>query len=177
MRHTYIILLRAVNVAGKNIIKMAELKIQLEKIFPAVKTYIQSGNIIIQSLSEKKIIQDSVADLIKVNFGLDIEVFVLSISELHYILTQNPFPDSCPANKVFITLLKEVPKEENIAKLNLINLGEEKFTLKENVFYSYVSQGMANAKLSNLFVEKILKVRATGRNLNTMQKLCELINS
>jgi len=46
----YIIFLRAVNVSGKNLIKMAELKEKLSKAgYQDVQTYIQSGNILLKS--------------------------------------------------------------------------------------------------------------------------------
>jgi len=47
---TYVVLLRGVNVGGKNILPMKELKVHLERDgFENVKTYIQSGNLILQS--------------------------------------------------------------------------------------------------------------------------------
>jgi uncharacterized protein (DUF1697 family) len=46
----YLALLRGINVGGKNIIKMAELKLCFEKMgFSDVATYIQSGNVIFKS--------------------------------------------------------------------------------------------------------------------------------
>lgn len=46
----YISLLRAVNVSGKNIIKMSLLKELYERIgFNSVMTYIQSGNVVFQT--------------------------------------------------------------------------------------------------------------------------------
>jgi uncharacterized protein (DUF1697 family) len=46
----YIALLRGINVGGKNIIKMAELKKVFEKIgLCNVRTYIQSGNVLFKS--------------------------------------------------------------------------------------------------------------------------------
>jgi uncharacterized protein (DUF1697 family) len=44
---TYIAMLRGINVSGKNIIKMEELKSPLKSLrFENLKTYIQSGNIV-----------------------------------------------------------------------------------------------------------------------------------
>ena len=46
----YLALLRGINVGGKNIIKMADLKASFEKMgFSNVVTYIQSGNALFQS--------------------------------------------------------------------------------------------------------------------------------
>ena len=43
----YILFLRAVNVAGKNKLKMQDLKLALQSEFLDAQTYIQSGNILI----------------------------------------------------------------------------------------------------------------------------------
>jgi uncharacterized protein (DUF1697 family) len=54
MPHQYFLFLRALNVSGKNIIKMADLKsILTQNGFENVMTYIQSGNIIFISSSKK----------------------------------------------------------------------------------------------------------------------------
>jgi hypothetical protein len=53
--NTYIALLRGINVSGKNIIKMAELKTMFQKLeFEHVETYIQSGNVVFGSDIEGK---------------------------------------------------------------------------------------------------------------------------
>ena len=47
---TFVALLRGINVSGKNLIKMAELKESFERAeFTDVQTYVQSGNIIFKS--------------------------------------------------------------------------------------------------------------------------------
>ncbi|WP_149913007.1 DUF1697 domain-containing protein [Sphingobacterium cavernae] len=172
---TFIILLRAVNVAGKNSIKMAELKSHLEKAnFHYVKTYIQSGNIILQSdLSAPDIIL-KVQQIISQEFGLSVHVFVLNTDSLQHILHNNPFQNGEEGNRVFITLLDKKPDSSDLEKFARINISDEKYEIKDDVFYFYVPQGMANSKLSNPFIEQKLKVISTGRNLNTMLKLSEL---
>lgn len=172
---TFIILLRAVNVAGKNSIKMAELKSHLEKAnFHNVKTYIQSGNIILQSdLSAPDIIL-KVQQIISEQFGFSVHVFVLTTDSLQHILHNNPFQNGEEGNRRFITLLDKKPDSSDLDKLARIDISDEKYEIKDDVFYFYVPQGMANSKLSNPFIEQKLKVVSTGRNLNTMLKLSEL---
>lgn len=174
--NSFIVLLRAVNVSGKNIIKMTELKSHLDYAnFKNVKTYIQSGNIILKSELDKHKIQRTITDLIHREFDLDVYVFTLTAQELHNIIENNPFPNNPPPNKVYSTLLAHTPAQEDIDKLNQIDLGEERYVLKDDVFYFYVPEGMANSKLSNQFIENKLKVKATGRNLNTILKLKDLL--
>ena len=51
----YIILLRGINISGKNKIAMSELKELLEKKYANVVTYLNSGNVILDSDKEKRI--------------------------------------------------------------------------------------------------------------------------
>ena len=53
--NTYIVLLRGVNVSGKNKLPMKDLRIVLEKLnYSNVSTYIQSGNILLQANESQK---------------------------------------------------------------------------------------------------------------------------
>ena len=57
----YIALLRGINVGGKNIIKMSELKKVFESIgLCEVQTYIQSGNVIFKSNEEEAVLQTKI---------------------------------------------------------------------------------------------------------------------
>lgn len=56
---SYIAFLKGINVGGKNIIKMADLKQHLAATgLNNVKTYIQSGNVLFDSEQEEEILQE-----------------------------------------------------------------------------------------------------------------------
>ncbi|RGC81355.1 DUF1697 domain-containing protein [Hungatella hathewayi] len=85
-------LLRGVNISGKNKVPMAELKKSFEELgFGAVKTYLNSGNVIFSS-DEENIggLTDRIETTIKKWFGLDIPVFVISKEDLEDILQHAP---------------------------------------------------------------------------------------
>ena len=88
----YIALLRGVNISGKNKVPMAELKKIFEELgFGAVKTYLNSGNVIFSS-DEENIgsLTDRIETTIKKWFGLDIPIFVISKEDLEDILQHAP---------------------------------------------------------------------------------------
>ena len=172
---TFVVLLRAVNVSGKNIIKMAELRSALISAgFEQVSTYIQSGNIILRSNSKKQQVRDAIKELIDHQFGVKTEAFVLTLTELETALRYHPFDSSCEPNKVFVTFLSDIPGEDLLENLKKADHGAEAFEVNNKVLYFHVPDGMAKAKMNNNYFEQKLKVVATGRNLNTVRKLIEL---
>ena len=168
---TYIVLLRGVNVSGKNIVKMAVLKaVLIDNSFKNVTTYIQSGNIVLGSDLEKDVVEKKIQQLIDDQFQLQIAVFCLDLQEMETALQNNPFIENIEPNKLFFTFLNEEPA----ADLEKIDFATDQFKVIDKVLYFYLPKGMANSKLNNNFFEKKLQVIATGRNLNTIHKLIDL---
>ena len=90
----YLVLLRGINVGGKNKVPMAELRTLLEAAgFENVSTYIASGNVFLDSkLSAAKVAEKIEAALPKA-FKLDaklIRVAVLSAAELEAVVKNRP---------------------------------------------------------------------------------------
>ena len=172
---TYVVLLRGVNVSGKNIIKMAVLKeILIDNNFKNATTYIQSGNIILSSDLSKEAVSNKIQQLIIDHFQLQIAVFCLDLNEMETALQNNPFIENIEPNKLFFTFLNEEPAADFLADLEKIDYATDQFKVIDKVLYFYLPNGMSNSKLSNNFFEKKLKVTATGRNLNTIHKLIDL---
>jgi len=173
----YIIFLRAVNVSGKNIIKMADLKEKLKSAgFSDVRTYIQSGNICLTSEANASEVFKRVKTLIKSEFGHDIDLFVFTAQEVQESLDRNPFSNDLPPNKVFFTFMDRIPENSLIEDFKNLELKPEEFHIIQKLFYFYLPEGMANSKLNNSFIEKKLKIKSTGRNINTIHKILNLIN-
>lgn len=88
----YVALLRGINVGGKNIIAMPQLKAAFEEAgFSDVRTYINSGNVIFKSAEEHVVVlQNACRALIGEAFQLDIPVAVVSIDELSEALDKAP---------------------------------------------------------------------------------------
>lgn len=66
----YISILRGINVSGKNLIKMADLRSTFEKMgFQQVSTYIQSGNIIFSAKQmQEGVIEQTISQHLKKRF-------------------------------------------------------------------------------------------------------------
>lgn len=88
----YVILLRGINVGGKNTVSMRELKELLEKSgFRDVTTYINSGNIIFSSeISDIFLLKSTCEALLLEKFNLNLSVMILSADELVEALDHVP---------------------------------------------------------------------------------------
>ena len=90
----HVLLLRGINVGGKNKIKMAELRAVLEREeFDGVRTYIQSGNILVRSDLGSEAVSTYVEQLLVDNFALDstlVRVLALTGTELRHVAGRAP---------------------------------------------------------------------------------------
>jgi uncharacterized protein (DUF1697 family) len=90
----YVVLLRGINVGGKNKVPMAGLRTRLEELgFANVSTYIASGNVILESDKAPSEIQAIIEHDLPKAFHLDselIKVLVLSRDRLQAIVDNKP---------------------------------------------------------------------------------------
>ena len=94
MMNTYVILLRGINVGGKNKVPMASLKKCLEELgFSNVSTYIASGNVILESDKPTDEIKAQIEKALPEYFKLDdklIKVLVLTRNQLQAVIDNKP---------------------------------------------------------------------------------------
>jgi uncharacterized protein (DUF1697 family) len=91
---TYLVLLRGINVGGKNKVPMAALKELLEGMgYSNVSTYIASGNVILSSDRSAKEIKREIEEALPKAFRLDsdlISVLVLTRAQLRAVVDKKP---------------------------------------------------------------------------------------
>lgn len=92
--NTYVVLLRGINVGGKNKVSMAELKKCLEEQgFQDVRTYIASGNVLLRSDKTAGQVQDVIEKMLPKCFKLDselIKILALTRQQLKAIVDNKP---------------------------------------------------------------------------------------
>lgn len=168
----YVALLRGINVAGKNIIRMDELEKSFSALgFAKVQTYLQSGNVLFSTdKSVEKKLADTIFSKIKHDFSLDVPVLVLSARELDEIAGSNPFgPKPGSDEKMFYcTFLFNPVSRENFHALDLPSAEGERAALHGNSILLYCPHGYGKTKLNNSYFERVLKVTATTRNWRTV---------
>ncbi|MGB2685859.1 MAG: DUF1697 domain-containing protein [Olleya sp.] len=175
---TFFIFLRGINVGGHNKIKMLDLRQVLSDIgFNDVKTYIQTGNIILKTdLKDKAIITSKIEESILDHFGFNIPTLVKTKADLDLILKKCPFTDVEKESSYF-ALLYNAPSQSQITALSNYDFPNEKFTITNQCIYLYSSVGYGRTKANSNFFETKLKIKATARNFKTLTKVVSLIKN
>ncbi len=176
-QRTYIVLLRGVMPSGKNHIpKMSLLREVLEKDgFEGVKTYIQSGNIVLRPALSSEETGEKVCSLIRENIGADLSVVVKTAEEIRQVLEGNPFvAEKYDMGRLFFTLYNDALDRAKAQELADQDFGEEEFAYTDHAMYMYLPRDASRSKLSNNFLERKLKITTTTRNLNTLKRLLKM---
>lgn len=88
----YVALVRGINVGGRNLMSMADVRECLEgRVFTRVTTYIQSGNVLFESnQSDVGGLTTRMEKTLSATFGHDVPVFLRSQAQLKKIVEQAP---------------------------------------------------------------------------------------
>jgi uncharacterized protein (DUF1697 family) len=88
----YITLLRGINIGGRNIIKIDDIKRTFEKMrFKDVKTYIYSGNIIFKSEeTNKAALTNSIEKILSKEYNYDSRILIFNFNEFDRIVKAAP---------------------------------------------------------------------------------------
>lgn len=172
---TYIVLLRGVMPSGKNKVPMAQLREVLTNAgFENVRTYIQSGNVLVDSDLSAKEVETSMHKLIKQHIGADLAVVARTPTQFKKLLDENPFQNGYDRSRVFFVLFEKPPSTKKVQELVANDYSPEKLVITRNAAYMYIPGTYGRGVLSGGFLEKKLEVPATMRNYNTTSKLIEM---
>lgn len=165
--HSYIVLLRAVNVGGTGKLPMADLQSMCREAgFKNVRTYIASGNVVFQSKSTARKVKSELESRLLAYAGKAVGVIVRTASEMADVLAGNPFPNAAPNHTVAI-FLDEPPPPDTLE--HAVGARVEEMRLGAREIYVHYGAGMGMSKL------RIPAAKAgTARNINTIAKLVEM---
>lgn len=173
----YIALFRGINVGGNNIIKMKDLvDLLVELGVQQVKTYIQSGNVVLQSTEDPTQLSQQISQAIQQSYRFTPQVLLLTQTEFEEAIHNNPFPQVEDFSKTLhLGFLVHEPMNPKLNELEQLKTSGEEFLLKGKVFYLHAPEGIGRSKLVEK-IEKYLGVALTMRNWNTVMKLSEFLN-
>ena len=177
----HIALLRGINVGGKNIIKMGQLKqVFCDMGFSDVKTYIQSGNVIFRTLESDTLkLTIGIENQMQKNFSSEIKTLVLTADDLARIVENAPENFGTEPEKFRYDvwfLLPPITVNGLVSNLCLRE-GVDFLQVGKNVIYtSRLTSQMSKSYFSKIMQTPLYK-NFTIRNWNTTTTLLELINT
>jgi len=173
MTSAQVALLRGVNVGGKNILPMSELKAMFEEAGCAsVRTFIQSGNVVFSAgagLSKK--LAALIARKIEDRFGYRTPVILRTADEMRTVVANNPFLAGADEDHLHVMFLADVPGAPQIAGLDPARSPGDRFAVQRRDVYLHLPNGGARTKLTNAWFDSKLATVSTVRNWRTVQKL------
>ena len=176
--HTHLALLRGINVSGHNMIKMDVLKGTLENLgFQKVQTYIQSGNVFLNSEEENpaKIAFVIKQEIYKV-FGYDVPILVISKEDLQACVTNCQFlkEKKVDTKKLYVAFVSKELKAENINDLKMSQFKPDEVQIDNTRIFIKYHIGAGKTRLDQKYIEKKLNLTATIRNWNTVTQLLKI---
>lgn len=169
-----VLLLRAVNVSGRNRVPMAVLREVLEPRLGPVTTYIASGNVVCEHPSDPDSTCADVRAIIRERFGVDTPVILRAHDALSTALDARPFPDASD-KMLHAMFLERSPLPGAIEALRgRLQPGERLALVGDDLWIDYGEGGVQSTKLSKAVLDRALGVAGTARNLRTVRRLAEL---
>jgi uncharacterized protein (DUF1697 family) len=171
----YVVLLRGVNVGGRGKLAMAQLREICTSLgCENVSTYIQSGNVILDSELTPERLVAALEPALQEAVGFTPRVVVRTAAELTKVLAANPYPDT-EDRYLHIGFMTAKPTAEALAELGDIDVSPEGYRIEDReVYLNYVDGAGRSKKLGKVPFERKLGVGITARNLRTVQKLVAL---
>lgn len=181
MRH--VALLRGINVGGKTVVPMADLRAELTKLgFSSVRTCLNSGNALFESDLSGPALEEGIERALEKRFGLRIPALVLSAAELRAVVDgltfsaeQIEFAQAAAgdAASLYVAFLSAPPQADALTRLGALKKPGELFVVSGRAIYLLLEHSIRECRLFS-GLDK-LDGRATVRNWNTVRKLDDML--
>jgi uncharacterized protein (DUF1697 family) len=171
-----IVLLRGVNVGGRNKLAMPALRDALEAAgMDDVVTYVQSGNVVLDSAAKADALARVCEGVIADAFALHVGVVVRTRAELAKIVARDPLGDVAAQEKLYqVTFCAQKPAKDALAKVAERAVEGERLIAHGREIYAWFPHGVGRSKLAAQLGRQDLGVLATARNWTTVKELLEL---
>jgi uncharacterized protein (DUF1697 family) len=172
----YVALLRGINLGSRNRVAMPALREALEEAgFEDVKTYVQSGNVVLSSRAKAETVRRKIENVVADRFGLDIPVVVRTRAELAAVVKRNPLRKVATEPKRYqVSFLSAKLSAKVVRELKETAAPDERVVVSGREVYAWHPQTVARSKLWAKLAGKTLGVTATSRNWTTVEALLEL---
>ena len=180
----YAVLFKGINVGGKNVVKMNDLKqLLLDLGLSNVKTYIQSGNAVFKTDIGEAALHDMIFTGFSERFGFESDAIIRSIDEIGALIDRLPFSameitaaEADPqVEHLYVYFLDNPPKQSQIDAVCREYLGPDTPRAGKREVYLLLNQSIRKSKLAALTAKTFDS--ATARNWKTVNKLHDMLTT
>lgn len=174
----YVLLLRGINVGGKNKVSMNDLKMNIGELgYQNVVTYINSGNVIFDTDDNIETVKIKIAEMLK-NVFFPIQYVIITREE--YLEEVSNLPEwwnETLARKDVLFYSDEVDYEKLKARINEMSLYDEiiYFGRKAVFWGKYTEKEYLRTSYHKLLMKEKFYPMLTIRNERTFKKLAEML--
>jgi uncharacterized protein (DUF1697 family) len=176
---TWVCLLRGVNLGKQRKLPMPALRDSLTAAgLAGVRTYLQSGNIIVQSqLRTHAQVSRLVRAAIAADFSLDVPVITRRPAEIDRLITANPFAAHVAdrPHLIRVIFLEAVPSKERVDRLAAVEAVRDTCRVIGNHVYVDYVRGYHTTHRTAPYFTGLLGVDGTERNWRTVLALAGLL--
>jgi uncharacterized protein (DUF1697 family) len=168
-----ILLLRGINLGPHKRVAMPELRSLLTDAgFEDVRTYVQSGNVVLSSDRAPAELGSEAERLIAERFGFEVAVIVRTRDELAEVVRRNPLAEDAVNPKRYqVSFCEREPDPEAVERAAALALPSERLIAIGREVYGWHPEGIGRSKLWGKLAGDGLGVSATARNWTTVTTL------
>ena len=170
-----VVLLRGINVGRHRRVTMADLRASLAAAgYPGVETYVQSGNLLVETRVGAKRLGNDVEAALHADLGLDVDAIVRTGAQLRSVVSKNPYlAEGVATSALHAGYCKSKPTAAAARALADRDFGSDRATVVGSDVYLCSPNGQGRSKMSGAAIEKVLGVPITIRNWNVTTALAE----
>jgi uncharacterized protein (DUF1697 family) len=175
----YVALLRGINVGGRNKVPMADLRRTFEDGgYGAVRTYIQSGNVLFESAAARRSLEDDIERLLEARFKTPLVVVVRSRDQYRDVVGHAPNgfgeePDTYHSDVIF--LRAPLTAKQAMQVVSLRDGVDQVWPGRGVLYFARVSAARSKSRLSTIVGTPEYQ-RMTIRSWTTTTKLLALLD-
>ncbi len=155
-------------------IAMADLRDALGE-FGDVRTYLQSGNVVLTSRRAPERVRQDCERLIETHFGFHVDVVVRTKDELADVVRRDPLADVVSDPKRYqVSFLEREPDAEVLDQLAQLAVEPERYEVVGRELYAWHPDGIRRSRFWTKLATGGLGIVATARNWNTVTNLLAL---
>lgn len=169
-------LLRGINLGPSRRVAMPQLLEALSAAgFEDVRTYVQSGNVVLSSDASSEHVEDQCRRAICDAAGFDVDIVVRTRDELAEVVARDPLGKVADNPKRYqVSFCSDRPDPSVLSKLEEKRVDSERVVAIGREIYAWHPDGVARSKLWAALAGKGLGVTATARNWTTVTTLLEM---